>query len=70
MTVQPNDKTTDRVLQALTNNGYGVDDIMSARFVKHANGNEVHRITFKNDDGLSTGYVYLYYANGKLVAEF
>jgi hypothetical protein len=57
--------TTALVKLALNKNGYDVD-FLSARFVKTTTTDEVHELTYYNDDGeLETGTVYVNLTTGK-----
>jgi len=68
--------TMDRVLLALENNGYLETNILSCNFLGTIDSNfhscikEVHRITYKDEDSVDEGRVYVWWNGKKLVADF
>jgi len=64
--------TRRRVFEALRNSGYDPAGITSAQFKGYGDRNEMHRITFVNEDSgePDEGTVYIVVRDGKPYGEF
>jgi len=63
-----------RVREALHNNGYAPEGILTAEYkgrVKTDTNKEIYAITFYNyDDELDSGFVYVWEEDGELIGDF